>query len=45
MPDIRNESVKVAFTSEEKRKIVESVHTEGRSVADYIRELSLRNVE
>lgn len=38
MPDVRNESVKVAFTSEEKRKLVESAHTEGRSLADYIRE-------
>lgn len=38
MPDVRNESVKVAFTSEEKRKLVESARTEGRSLADYIRE-------
>ena len=38
MPDVRNASVKVAFTSEEKRKLVESARMEGRSLADYIRE-------
>ena len=38
MPDARNESVKVTFTSEEKRKLVESARVEGRSLADYIRE-------
>ena len=38
MPDVRNESVKVAFTSEEKRKLVESARIEGRSLVDYIRE-------
>lgn len=38
MPDVRNESVRVAFTSEEKRKLVESARIEGRSLADYIRE-------
>lgn len=38
MPDVRNELVEVAFTSEEKRKLVESARMEGRSLADYIRE-------
>ena len=38
MRDVRNESVRVAFTSEEKRKLVESARVEGRSLADYIRE-------
>ena len=38
MPDVRNASVKVAFTSEEKRKLVEFARLEGRSLADYIRE-------
>ena len=38
MPDVRNESVKVAFTSEEKRKLVDSARIVGRSLADYIRE-------
>ena len=38
MPDVRNASVKVAFTSEEKRKLVESARIEGRSLAEYIRE-------
>lgn len=38
MRDVRNESVSVAFTSEEKRKLVESARVEGRSLADYIRE-------
>lgn len=41
MPDVRNESVRVAFTSEEKRKLVESARIEGRSLADYIRERAL----
>ena len=38
MSDVRNESVKVAFTAEEKCKLVESARIEGRSLADYIRE-------
>ena len=38
MPEVRNESVRVAFTSEEKRKLVEFARLEGRSLADYIRE-------
>ena len=38
MPDVRTESVRVAFTAEEKRKLVESACIEGRSLADYIRE-------
>lgn len=37
MPDVRNESVKVAFTSEEKRKLVEFARIEDLSLADYIR--------
>lgn len=38
MPDVRSESVRVAFTAEEKRKLVESARIEGRSLSDYIRE-------
>lgn len=38
MPDVRNESVRVAFAAEEKRKLVESARIEGRSLSDYIRE-------
>lgn len=41
MPDVRNESVRVVFTSEEKRKLVDSARMEGRSLADYIRERAL----
>lgn len=36
MPDVRNESVRISFTAEEKRKLVESARIEGRSLADYI---------
>ena len=38
MPDVRNEWMEVAFTSEEKRKLLESARMEGRSLTDCIRD-------